>query len=139
MRPRWIKSLLKIIHCIFYACSVVKMMIMLCFKHFFCINTVKFLPREQKLHFRCVSWRAKSILCRHPFKSVQKFGRINFKKTGFFLFLTGLEHCVSLAWILRSRWELTQFFYSRETRAIWRQTWRLILLANRVTNFAHAR
>ena len=30
-------------------------------------------------------------------------------------------------------------FYSRETRAIWRQTWRLILLANRVTNFAHAR
>ena len=37
------------------------------------------------------------------------------------------------------RSELTQFFYSRETCAIWRQTWRLILLANRVTNFAHAR
>ena len=30
-------------------------------------------------------------------------------------------------------------FYSRETLAIWRQTWPLILLANRVTNFAHAR
>ena len=53
-------------------------------------------PCEQRLHFSCVSWRAKSSLCRQPFKSDQKFGQIN-KKTGFFLFLTGLEHCVSLA------------------------------------------
>ena len=97
------------------------------------------LPCEQRLHIRCRSWRAKSSLCRQPFKSVLKSGRINLKKRGFFLFLTGLEHCVSLAWILRSRSELAQFFYSCETRAIWRQTWRLILLANRVTNFAHAR
>ena len=37
------------------------------------------------------------------------------------------------------RSELTQSFYSRGACAIWRQTWRLILLANRVTNFAHAR
>ena len=40
---------------------------------------------------------------------------------------------------LRSRSELSHFFYSRKTRAIWQQTWRLIFLANRVRNFAHAR
>ena len=61
------------------------------------------------------------------------------KKTGFLLFLTGLEHYVSLGWILRSRSELSQFLYSCETRINLRKTWRLILLANRVTNFAHAR
>ena len=55
------------------------------------------IPCEQRLHFRGNSWRAKSSLCRQLFKSVQKSGRINLKKTGFFLFLTGLEHCVSLA------------------------------------------
>ena len=71
---------------------------------------------EQRLHFHCVSWRAKSSLCRQLFKSVQKAGGIN-SKTGFFLFLTGLEHCVSLARVLRSRSELSQFFNSRETRA----------------------
>ena len=92
------------------------------------LYSVHSLPCEQRLHFRCVSWRAKSRLCRQPFKSV-----------GFFLFLTGLEDCASVAWVLRSQSELSQFFYSRETRAIWLQTWRLILLANRVTKFAHAR
>ena len=46
--------------------------------------------------------------------------------SGFFLFLTGLEDCASVAWVLRSQSELSQFFCSRETRAIWRQTWRLI-------------
>ena len=61
------------------------------------------------------------------------------KKTGFLLFMTGLEHYVSLGWILRSRSELSQFLYSCETRINLRKTWRLILLANRVTNFAHAR
>ena len=35
------------------------------------------LPCEQRLHFRCVSCRVKSSLCRQPFKSVQKSGRIN--------------------------------------------------------------
>ena len=31
------------------------------------------IPCEQKkIHFRCVSWRAKSSLCRQPFKSVSK-------------------------------------------------------------------
>ena len=51
---------------------------------------------------------------------------------GFFLFLTGLEHCVNLAWVLRSRTELSQFFYSHETAAIWRQTRRLILICLRM-------
>ena len=60
------------------------------------------LPCEQRLHFRGMSWCAKSSLCRQPFKSVQKSGRIN-KKTGFFLFLTGLEHCVSRV----NEWTLT--------------------------------
>ena len=64
------------------------------------------IPREQRLHFGCVSCRAKSSLCRQPFKSVQKSGRINLKNS-FFLFLTGLEHCASLAWVLRSISELT--------------------------------
>ena len=41
------------------------------------------LPCEQRLQFRCVGWRAKSSLCRQPFKSIQKSGQINFK-TGFF-------------------------------------------------------
>ena len=40
-------------------------------------------PYEQRLHFRSVSWRTKSSLCRQPFKSVQKSGRIN-HKNGFF-------------------------------------------------------
>ena len=34
--------------------------------------------------FYCVSCRAKSSLCRQPFKSVQKSGGINLKKTRFF-------------------------------------------------------
>ena len=37
-------------------------------------------------------------------------------KTGFFLFLAGLNHCVNLALVLCHRSELTQFFYSRKTR-----------------------
>ena len=41
------------------------------------------IPYEQRLHFRCVSWRAKSSLCQQPFKSVQKSGRINLKKQVF--------------------------------------------------------
>ena len=65
--------------------------------------------RAEAIHFRCMSWGAKSNLCRRPFKSVKKSGRIN-KKTVFFLFLTGLEHCVSLTWVLRSRSDLSQFF-----------------------------
>ena len=63
----------------------------------------------EAIHFRCMRWGAKSSLCRRPFKSVKKSGRIN-KKTVFFLFLTGLEHCVSLTWVLRSRSDLSQFF-----------------------------
>ena len=30
-------------------------------------------PCKQRLYFCCVSWHAKSSLCREPFKSVQKF------------------------------------------------------------------
>ena len=41
------------------------------------------LPCEQRLHFRCVSCRAKSSLYRQPFKFVQKSGQIN-KKNSFF-------------------------------------------------------
>ena len=67
------------------------------------------LPCEQRLHFRCRSWRAKSSLCRQPSEIRPEIRRNKFKKTAFFLFLTGLEHCVSLAWILLSRSELTQF------------------------------
>ena len=100
--------------------------------------TCQLIPCEQRLHFCCVSWCAKSGLCQQPFKSIQKSGRINLKNA-LFTVLDQLEHCVSLAWVLHSRSELLLFFYSRETRAIWRQTWQLILLANRVMNFAHAR
>ena len=32
---------------------------------------------EQRLHFRCVSWLAKSSLCQQLFKSVQKSGQIS--------------------------------------------------------------
>ena len=56
------------------------------------------LPCEQRLHFRCVSWRAKRSLCRQPFKAVQKSGRIN-QKAGFFPALDRLralrESCVA--------------------------------------------
>ena len=45
--------------------------------------TVVVVPCEQRLHFRGISWRAKSSLCRQPFKSVQKSGRINLEN-GFF-------------------------------------------------------
>ena len=41
------------------------------------------LPCEQRLHFRFVSWRTKSSLCRQPFKSALKSGRIN-EKNGLF-------------------------------------------------------
>ena len=92
---------------------------------------------EQRLHFRCVSWRAKSSLCRQPFKSVQKAEEIN-SKTGFFLFLTSLEHCMSLPWVLPNRSEMLQLFYSCQTHAISQQTRRLISLAFHVTNFTHA-
>ena len=53
-------------------------------------------PCKQRLHFHFVSCRAKSSLHWQPCKSVQKSGQINLK-TGFFLFLTGLEHCMSVA------------------------------------------
>ena len=101
------------------------------------LATCQLIPCKQRLHFRCVSQCAKSSLCRQPFKLIQKSGRINLK-TGFFLFLTRLEHCVSLALVLCSRSELVIFFYSLKTRTIWRHTWRLILLVNRKINFAHA-
>ena len=65
-------------------------------------ETEKILPCEQRLHFRCVSCRAKSSLCRQPFKSVQKSGRINYKKQAFFpFFITGFEHWVSFAQQIR--------------------------------------
>ena len=61
-------------------------------------------PCEQRLHFRCVSWRAKSSLCRKPFKSVQKYGQIN-KKNGFCPLLDWFralcESCVNLVQQIR--------------------------------------
>ena len=52
------------------------------------------------------------------------------KKTGFFPFLDRFralrESCVADQ-------SCRIFFYSRETRVIWRQTWQLILLANRIS------
>ena len=53
-------------------------------------------PCKQRLHFHFVSCSAKSSLHWQPCKSVQKSGQINLK-TGFFLFLTGLERCMSVA------------------------------------------
>ena len=41
------------------------------------------LPCKQRLLFHCVSWPAKSSLCRQPFKSIQKSGRINLQKRFF--------------------------------------------------------
>ena len=41
------------------------------------ITSMLFVPCKQRLHSRGMSWRAKSSLCRQPFKSVQKSGRIN--------------------------------------------------------------
>ena len=47
-------------------------------------GTRRSVPCEQRLHLRCVSWRAKSSLCRQPFNSIQKWsGRINKKKRVF--------------------------------------------------------
>ena len=69
--------------------------------------------RVEAVHFRCMSWGAKSSLCRRPFKSVKKSGRIN-KKPVFFPILDRFralrESYVSLAWVLRSRSDLSQFF-----------------------------
>ena len=56
------------------------------------------LPCEQRLHFCCLSWRAKSSLCWKPFKSVLKSGRIN-EKNGLFPLLDWFralrESCVA--------------------------------------------
>ena len=52
----------------------------------------------------------------------------------FSLFLNGLEHCVSLALVLHSRSQLSQFFYFCKTCVILQQTWRLTVLANHLTN-----
>ena len=53
---------------------------------------------EQRVHFYCVSWHAKSSLCPQPFKSVQKSARINFE-SGFFSVLDQFgalrEYCVA--------------------------------------------
>ena len=40
-------------------------------------NTARTVPCKQRLHFHCMMWRAKSSLCRQPFKSVQNSGRTN--------------------------------------------------------------
>ena len=52
----------------------------------------------------------------------------------FSLFLNGLEHCVSLALVLHSRSQLSQFFYFCKNCIILQQTWRLTVLANHLTN-----
>ena len=65
------------------------------------------------LHFVCVTCRAKSSLYRQPFKSVQKSGRINFKKR-VFSFSWPVS---SIAWVLLSRSELSQcFLFPRNSR-----------------------
>ena len=64
----------------------------------FKLTILPIVPCEQRLHFRGMSWRAKSSLCRQSFKSVQKSGRKNLKK-GFLpvlgRFRTLRESCVS--------------------------------------------
>ena len=125
MLVEWIVHLISITNLVFWLADIL------------ILATCQLIPCKQRLHFRCVSQCTKSNLCRQPFKLIQKSGRINLK-TGFFLFLTRLEHCVSLALVLCSRSELVIFFYSLKTRTIWRHTWRLILLVNRKINFAHA-
>ena len=86
------------------------------------------LPCEQRLHFRCVSWRAKSSHNRsNPSRNLDEW-----IKHGLFPVLDRLralrEACVG-------NQSCRNFFYYRETRAIWRQTWRLSLLANRRDEF----
>ena len=93
------------------------------------------LPCEQSLHFRCVSCRAKSSLCWQPFKSVQKSGRIDWKTW----FLPVLDQFRALCESGVADQSCRNFFKSHKTCAIWRQTWWLILLANCMTHFMHAR
>ena len=38
---------------------------------------IHYIPCKQRLHFRCVSWCAKSSFYQQPFKSIQKSGLIN--------------------------------------------------------------
>ena len=59
-------------------------------------------------------------------------------KNGFFSVLDQFRALHESCVVFRSRSELSQFFYSLETRAIWWQTWKLILLANHVAKFVHA-
>ena len=69
------------------------------------------IPCEHRLDFRGMRWRAKSNLYRQPFKSVQKPGLINLKKTGVHLFSTGLEQWVSPA-SANKRWSLLRLHAS---------------------------
>ena len=70
------------------------------------LYSVHSLPCEQGLHFRCVSWRAKSSLCRQPFKSVGFFPVLNRFR--------GLRKCcVSLAWPIRV---VAIFLFPRNSR-----------------------
>ena len=56
------------------------------------------------------------------------------------IFSCSWPHWLSIVWALCTRRsELWQFFYSRKSRAFWRQNWRSILLWNWVTNCGHWR
>ena len=76
-------ALHRVLHCIelcWISWQYIKLDYFRLVKHYIALH----IPCEQRLHFRCVSWHAKSSLCRQPFKSVQKSGWINKKKNGFF-------------------------------------------------------
>ena len=71
-------------------------------------GTRRSVPSEQRLHFRCVSWRAKSSLFRQPFNSIQKWsGRINEKNE----FFPVLDRFRALRKSCVADQKLSQFFY----------------------------
>ena len=89
---------------------------------------------DQRLHFGCVSCHAKRSRCQQLFKSICKSEQINLKNR----FFSALDQFRAFAWVLCNRLELLQFFYSHETRAIWRQILRLIFSRIARWNFVHA-
>ena len=105
------------------------------------LHTLKYLsssyiPYEQRLQFRCASCRAKSSLCRLATVQIRPEIWTNKLKKRFFPVLDRFrplrEFCVA---DLSCR----NFFLSAKLAAFDDRPDDKILLANRVTNFAHAR
>ena len=106
------------------------------------LHTLKYLsssyiPCEQRLQFRCVSCPAKSSLSRLATVQIRpEIWTNKLKKAVFFLFLIGFrpfrEPCVADQ-------SCRNFFLSAKLAAFDDRPDYKILLANSVTNFAHAR